>query len=192
MFFSKCRRTCAVDPSTMHVTVKITPQRVITLLVLVLIWYCFISTSNTIGRAEYHNDAAYSPNILEQVGNLAAAAHHYISTDTASDLQLNNRQRVLRSSDSATVFPLNSANEPNGEVFHMKYPPIPSVVGIGPEKCGTTSMSYMLTRHSDEIPEIIKPLHEPTGIDGEMRVWLPCGNSNLEQTLENVIRDGVL
>jgi len=171
----------------MHVTVKITPQRVIVLISLVLIWYCLSAITNPVKTAEYHNDTSYSPNILSQV---AVVAQQYLSSDT-STLELNHHQRVLRSSDSSTVYSLNAANDPNGEVFHLKYPPIPSVVGIGPEKCGTTSMLYMLTRHSDQIPEVIKPLHEPTGIDGEMRVWLPCGDSNLQQTLENVVRDGV-
>ena len=175
----------------MYVTVKITPQRIIVLLSLILIWYCLISTSNTVDRAEYHIDAANTPSILEQFKSVAQS---YITPDPlgpTSTLTLNHHQRVLRSSDSSTVYSLNAANEPNGEIFHIKYPPIPSVVGIGPEKCGTTSMSYMLTRHSDKIPEVIKPLHEPTGIDGEMRVWLPCGNSNLKESLENVIRDGI-
>ena len=191
----------------MHVTIKITPQRVMIFFIIIALWYCFIGTESDIddpAQTTKFSDYFTSEQFFTALANPTFSS---FNTNPTFPLQpINHQQRILTESSSITtkntVLPLNakqsqptpsqqqSTSDSPPQIYHIKYPPIPSLVGIGPEKCGTTSMSFMLTRHPDKIPEIMKPVHEPTGVDCEMRVWLPCGNQNKQETLENVLRDG--
>eukprot|EP01084_Bolivina_argentea_P139294 245062_1 len=167
----------------MYITIRITPQRTMIFFIIIALWYCFIGLNEMNGpqpRSFLSKFELPSYPFSNSQLDMKLTNHKQRILTTASDTNNNNNNAILS---------LNTKDD-NTQLFHIKYPPIPSIVGIGPEKCGTTSMAYMLSRHADKIPEIIKPVHEPTGIDCEMRVWLPCGNKNFEESLKNVLRNG--
>jgi len=64
------------------------------------------------------------------------------------------------------------------------YPPIPSLIGIGPEKCGTTSFAAHLAR----FPEMVLPSSSPSSVAMELRLWLHCGSADLNASLARVTR----
>eukprot|EP01083_Nonionella_stella_P084466 233833_1 len=164
----------------MHLTVTITPQRAMIFFIMVAIWYCFMINDNMDGD---------NSNLIPPIPKIFVDPYDTPSFNPDAELSLSDphhTQRILKQIFDTPDMTTNTGNTQR----HIKVPPIPSVVGIGPEKCGTTSMAYMLSRHPDKIPELMKPVHEPTGIDCEMRVWLPCGNRNFKETLTNVLRDG--
>ena len=80
----------------------------------------------------------------------------------------------------------------NIENIENKYriPPIPSIIGIGPEKGGTTTLADLISFHPNMINEFVKPQNEPSGVTWEMRMFMKCGGSDLKKTLEIVTREG--
>ena len=64
-----------------------------------------------------------------------------------------------------------------------KYPGIPSLISIGPEKCGTTSFGKIL----EQFEEITVPSTSPIGIELEIRMWLNCGNRDLNYTYHRIL-----
>ena len=63
---------------------------------------------------------------------------------------------------------ISEYNEDEIMVNKQKYPGIPSVISIGPEKCGTTSFAEML----DQFDEFIVPSKSAINIKYEMRMFL--------------------
>ena len=100
-------------------------------------------------------------------------AVYYLNVDESSD--------VLSSSNNATVrqFKMHSVINKS----KRKYPGIPSLISIGPEKCGTTSFGKIL----EQFEEIIVPSTSPIGIELEIRMWLNCGNRDLNYTYHRIL-----
>ena len=59
-------------------------------------------------------------------------------------------------------------NENINNFNKRKYPGIPSVISIGPEKCATTSFAELL----GEFDEFILPSTSPIDVKLELRMWL--------------------
>eukprot|EP01084_Bolivina_argentea_P048749 89767_1 len=68
--------------------------------------------------------------------------------------------------------------------MNSQYPPIPSIISIGPEKSGTTSFGQILNNFS----EFVIPFKSPINIGLEIRIWLNCGHMfDLNSTFYNML-----
>ena len=72
----------------------------------------------------------------------------------------------------------------------IRIPPIPSIIGIGPEKCGTTTLADYISFKPHFINEFVKPQTEPSGVTWEMRSFMKCGGSDLIKTKKMVLHPG--